>query len=546
MSTPHIAVGTFTSTTIDRVRCLVARAVGCDAVEILLWGDAASGSSDSPPPFASPVDSATWLGAIRPVAGDRETMVTDASVEAGGERELSGPGALATVPINRPHGTTIGFLAARSTQPREWSEPEMAFLRDSAALIASAWAIETEIDVPGAGVLGPLLAAAKRELDLQVRAATADFDAATDPLNPARQRLERAIACRRRAEQTLRQADEAADLSRSGHHPIVVNSGRAAVAREIADVHHLLTPSARNRGSTLEAALRGPVPSLITTDPGRLQQILTDVVAYTIQTASPGRILVEVAHDREAAILSFTISDAGGRPSGAELASWLRLATIDDAVVVRDPPPELGMVAAAVSLLLCRRLARAMGGDLAARDHAPHRRVLTITLATGPVEGVQMLSDWREADLRGPDPTAGTRPVVTLSGTVLLVEDGIDTQRLIAALLRRSGLIVEIAQTGREALARFTVDGTPDGPLRPDPPFQLVLMDMQLPDVDGYEATRILRARGHRGPVVALTATSSEPELKACLAAGCNEYAMKPIERGALIELCRKYLRPGG
>jgi CheY-like chemotaxis protein len=124
-----------------------------------------------------------------------------------------------------------------------------------------------------------------------------------------------------------------------------------------------------------------------------------------------------------------------------------------------------------------------------------------------------------------PAPRAGA-----LSGRrVLLVEDSPDSQRIIAALLRLAGAEVDVASDGISAVARF------DGRYAPD----VVLMDVQMPGMDGIEATERIRARGYAGRIVALTAAALSIDRERARRAGCESVQLKPISREDLIDVCR-------
>jgi len=138
------------------------------------------------------------------------------------------------------------------------------------------------------------------------------------------------------------------------------------------------------------------------------------------------------------------------------------------------------------------------------------------------------------------DLTGGTLPTGTSSGTpagkatlnglrLLLVEDSLENQRFLTFLLRKRGAEITIAGNGRLGVEALTHDGTILGSLKQPTPFDAVLMDMQMPEMDGYTATALLRQKGCRLPIIAVTAHAMATDRAACLAAGCDEYVTKPV-----------------
>jgi CheY-like chemotaxis protein len=164
--------------------------------------------------------------------------------------------------------------------------------------------------------------------------------------------------------------------------------------------------------------------------------------------------------------------------------------------------------------------------------------VFRATIATGPLEGVRLLEVPDELASPAPAPQLeAERAPERLHGRVLLAEDGADNQALISLVLRRAGLEVELACDGQIAF-EMVIAAEERGQ-----PFDLIVMDMQMPLMTGYEATAALRREGFELPILALTAQAMAGDREKCLAAGCNEYLSKPIDRERLVVLAHGLLQ---
>jgi CheY-like chemotaxis protein len=175
-----------------------------------------------------------------------------------------------------------------------------------------------------------------------------------------------------------------------------------------------------------------------------------------------------------------------------------------------------------------------LGGTIGVRSTAGSGSTFTATVDTGPLAGVAMLEN-EEDIVTGV--TVFNPAMASITGRVLLAEDGRDNQLLISRLLEKAGATVAIAANGRIAL------DTAMAAMRRGKPFDVILMDMQMPELDGYEVTASLRSAGYDRPIVALTAHCMAGDRERCVAAGCDDYLAKPVNRTKLIAVTGRYAR---
>ena len=190
-----------------------------------------------------------------------------------------------------------------------------------------------------------------------------------------------------------------------------------------------------------------------------------------------------------------------------------------------------------LGLAISKRLAALLGGDIWVDSEPRKGAVFTLAIATGPLERSALLTSLDQ--LGRAETQRGVRRSgvsAKLCGRVLLAEDGLDNQKLISLHLRKAGLKVEAANNGQVAMDLALAAW------RSGEPFDLILMDMQMPVMDGYEATTRLRQAGYKGSIIALTAHAMPEDRKECLDAGCDEYATKPIVLERLLALIASYL----
>ncbi len=188
-----------------------------------------------------------------------------------------------------------------------------------------------------------------------------------------------------------------------------------------------------------------------------------------------------------------------------------------------------------LGLAISKRPAEKLGGDLTVKSTPGKGSVFSVTIRVGPLDGVELVNCPVETESAAEAYEQPTAPPAALDCKILLAEDGPDNQRLLAFLLKKAGAEVVVADNGQTAceLALAARDG--------GNPFDVILMDMQMPVMDGYAATATLRRADYLGPIIALTAHAMKEDRERCLNVGCDDYMAKPIDRDRLISLVARY-----
>ena len=318
----------------------------------------------------------------------------------------------------------------------------------------------------------------------------------------------------------------------------------------LANVLLLMSVKAAAKGIALSGHVVSDVPESIRTDPVRLRQILMNLVGNAIKFTDHGSVRIELGWIAgPSPLLRFDVIDTGIGLDARQVDSLF------EAFVQADSSHTRRYGGTGLGLRISKRLAEMLGGGISVSSEAGRGSTFSVSVASGACEGVPLLGrgEIRPAETameecavaapqasRGPAPSATRGP---LDGArILLAEDGPDNRRLISHHLRRAGAELHTVENGRLAVEAMTIDGTVDGALRDPPPVDLVLTDMQMPVMDGYAMAALLRSKGCALPIIALTAHAMSGDRERCLAAGCSDYATKPIDRAELVRVCAKEL----
>jgi PAS domain S-box-containing protein len=291
-----------------------------------------------------------------------------------------------------------------------------------------------------------------------------------------------------------------------------------AIIREVVEI---LSVRAEEKGIWLRFECAGRVPETVLTDPSRVRQIVTNLVGNAIKFTDSGgvKVVLGLRSDRGPPVLSIEVIDTGiGIPSDRLEAVFEPFTQAESSTARRFGGTGLG-------LTISRRFARGLGGDIVAHSEPGKGSVFAVTLDPGPLSGVRLLTP-EEAATRTTEATADKDAAWEFPpARVLVVDDGEANRELVRLVLEEVGLRVSDAENGRVGA---------DMALRES--YDVILMDMQMPVMDGFAATRLLRQRGVKVPIIALTANAMKGFEQEVLEAGCSGYLTKPVDIDGLVQ----------
>jgi len=293
------------------------------------------------------------------------------------------------------------------------------------------------------------------------------------------------------------------------------------------DLDSMMRPPATHKNLAFEVLQCRELPEQFQTDPIRLRQCLLNLVSNAIKYTDQGHVYVNVSRLEKDGVpfVQFSVEDTGigMTPEQQEI--------IFDAYtqVISAAPMQSGGIG--LGLAITKSLTGLLGGELTVTSTPGEGSVFTLTLPlqTADGSGRDLWNKYEKPCRIQQDPPASAE--ASLCGTVLVVEDNPSNQILISMLLKKMGLETSLANDGLEgveAAGRQT--------------FDVILMDMQMPRMNGYEATEHLRTQGYSKPIIAVTANAMKGDEEKCLKAGSDGYLSKPIDRKKLAELLGRYL----
>ncbi|UZE96101.1 response regulator [Alkalimarinus alittae] len=268
-----------------------------------------------------------------------------------------------------------------------------------------------------------------------------------------------------------------------------------------------------------------PLPSEIQTDPTRLKQILINLCSNALKFTDQGSVSLMVRCEPIAEKLYINVLDTGIGVKQEQLEKLF------DPFAQASPSVARQYGGTGLGLSISRRLAEMLGGTISASSVYGEGSQFEVTIATGPLKNVRFVRDRSELHNQRTKLEVTTTPC--LQGEVLYAEDNEVNRRLIKQLVSRTGASLTLVTNGAEALEAGTRNGQC---------FDLILMDIQMPVMDGRDATKALREAGINTPIIALTANVMAEDIAEYKEAGCNEVMAKPVEKSPFYKMLSRYL----
>lgn len=320
---------------------------------------------------------------------------------------------------------------------------------------------------------------------------------------------------RRSGRQLSNVIDDILDLSKVEAGKLEIERVPVSIPTVVADIKAFFVNQLVEKKINFAVTVGADVPESIVSDPTRFRQILINIIGNAVKFTKKGGVSVRFRMSRPN-MMEIEVEDTG---LGIEPAQQQRLFepfTQADASMTRR------FGGTGLGLGLSKRLARALGGDLVlTKSEVGKGSVFTIRVSVV------------EPNQRRATPTAGRRFPPNISGKrALLVEDVEENRILVKKMLAKFGVEVELAEDGQAGIAKALASD-----------FDIVLMDLQMPGTDGTSATRELRERGYRGPIVALTAHALSSDRERCLSAGFDDHISKPINVSHLVEVVEEHTK---
>lgn len=356
----------------------------------------------------------------------------------------------------------------------------------------------------------------------------------SDTLTPAQR--DAASTIRRSGDHLLSVINDIIDISKIEAGKMDVERIPVSIESIVTDVLGLFSARAREKKLDFSVEFESDIPARTLTDPTRLRQVLSNLVGNAVKFTSEGsvRLLVRFTNRTGTPFIEIDVIDSGIGLTEEQAEKLFKPFTQADTSMSRR------FGGTGLGLAISRRLAVLLGGDVVLHDSKPGAgTTFRVSVETGDIAGIEFVRPRLQTAERTKPAVLTQAAIPSLNCRILLAEDGPDNQRLLLHILqKKAGAMVTLVENGKLALdAAWEAHQNGN-------PFDVILMDIQMPVMDGYIATMQLRERGYEGKIIALTAHAMSSDREKCINAGCDDFASKPINPATLIATIRKAIEP--
>lgn len=389
-------------------------------------------------------------------------------------------------------------------------------------------------------VKSEFLATMSHEIRTPLTAIIGYSEILSDALDNNKEQKENADIINKSGAHLLQIISDILDLSKIEAEKLEVGRATIDVFAVLDEVTDLVKTQTDQKGIVFSVDYNFPLPQAIYSDELRLKQILLNLCSNAVKFTDRGSITITVSYEVQLKEISFEVRDTGIGIKEDDLNDIFDMFTqVDSSATRRYGGTGLG-------LSLSRRLAEKLGGYITVSSQLQKGSCFVLTIDVGDMSNVEMLTQ-RKPDITEENVVSLSRPNMpkpktmfaggspSVRGHVLLAEDMPENQRLMEFLLTRMGAEVQVVDNGQLAL-QATEQSV----------FDVILMDMKMPVMGGLEAVHLLRKKGYKAPIVALTANAMADDKANCLMAGCDEFLAKPVDREELADVLNRYLHSPG
>ena len=334
---------------------------------------------------------------------------------------------------------------------------------------------------------------------------------------------------KRNGEHLLELINDILDLSRIEAGKLEVDLNEASLRELVADVQTLMQVRADEKNLMLNVKFTGQVPEKIVTDATRLRQILINLIGNAIKFTDQGevRLVIRLLPDSDKPIIEFAVQDTGIGMSADQIQRLFKPFSQGDSSVTR------AYGGSGLGLAISKRLVQMLKGQLKVKSEVGQGSIFRIRLPAGSIKGIPLIeSGILERKTEGAE---GVSKVHRLNCRVLVVDDRREVRHISHHFLEKAGATVITAEDGQQGIDMALIARDAGDP------FDVILMDMQMPHVDGLKAIAELRAADLVTPIIALTADAMKGDRERCLQGGCDDYLSKPIDHAQMVEMVWRY-----